>query len=242
MKGAKLYIPSTLNIDLTLWHTQLIVFAENVKSWFKSWVFPFTFQASILPHTINCMCLSLFEFHTWIFEHFLVLPKTAGSAQTQKSMSFIWIVWSTLYVYLWKGAGTCSHGKWPTDQTKTHGVYLDLHLPNKNTNNNLAHGIQKQIPKLRILICFPHKICCSFWSSYAICLLTTNVTNSSLSQISRPLDVRNDQNLQRYHRELETGPYCPRFSSLVRINSCIQYLSRRVGCRHFLSFSYPDLP
>ena len=30
----------------------------------------------------------------------LVLPKTAGSAQTHKSMSFIWIVWSTLYVYL----------------------------------------------------------------------------------------------------------------------------------------------
>ena len=31
----------------------------------------------------------------------LVLPKTAGSAQTHKSMSFIWIVWCTLYVYLW---------------------------------------------------------------------------------------------------------------------------------------------
>ena len=30
-----------------------------------------------------------------------MLPKTAGSAQTHKSMSFIWIVWSTLYVYLW---------------------------------------------------------------------------------------------------------------------------------------------
>ena len=30
-----------------------------------------------------------------------VLPKTAGSVQTYKSMSFIWIVWSTLYVYLW---------------------------------------------------------------------------------------------------------------------------------------------
>ena len=29
-----------------------------------------------------------------------MLPKTAGSAQTHKSMSFIWIVWSTLYVYL----------------------------------------------------------------------------------------------------------------------------------------------
>ena len=25
----------------------------------------------------------------------------AGSAQTHKSMSFIWIIWSTLYVYLW---------------------------------------------------------------------------------------------------------------------------------------------
>ena len=30
----------------------------------------------------------------------LVLPKTAGSAQTHKSISFTWIVWSTLYVYL----------------------------------------------------------------------------------------------------------------------------------------------
>ena len=46
---AKLYIPSTLNIELILWHPQLIVCAENVKSWFKSWVFPFTFQAYILP-------------------------------------------------------------------------------------------------------------------------------------------------------------------------------------------------
>ena len=31
----------------------------------------------------------------------LVPPKTAGSAQTHRSISFIWIVWSTLYVYLW---------------------------------------------------------------------------------------------------------------------------------------------
>ena len=35
------------------------------------------------------------------FRAVLVLPKTAGSAKTHKSMSFIWIVWSTLYVYLW---------------------------------------------------------------------------------------------------------------------------------------------
>ena len=55
---AKLYIPSTLNIDLILWHTHLIVCAENVKSW----GFPFTFQAYILPHTLNCMCVSLFKF------------------------------------------------------------------------------------------------------------------------------------------------------------------------------------
>ena len=34
----KLYKPSTLNIDFILWHTKLIVCAENVKSWFKSWV------------------------------------------------------------------------------------------------------------------------------------------------------------------------------------------------------------
>ena len=41
--GAKLYIPSTLNFDLILWHIQLIVWAENVKSWFKSWVFKLIF-------------------------------------------------------------------------------------------------------------------------------------------------------------------------------------------------------
>ena len=58
-----LYIPSTLNIDLILWHKQLIVRAVNVKSWFKSWVFPFTFLAYTLPHTLNCMSVSLFKFH-----------------------------------------------------------------------------------------------------------------------------------------------------------------------------------
>ena len=62
-QGTKLFTPSTLNIDRILWHTQLIVCAENVKLWFKSWVFPFIFQAYILPHTLNCMCVSLFKFH-----------------------------------------------------------------------------------------------------------------------------------------------------------------------------------
>ena len=65
-REAKLYTPSTLNVDLLPWHTQLIVFAENVKSWFKSWVFPFTFKAYTMPHTLNCMYISLFKFHIWI--------------------------------------------------------------------------------------------------------------------------------------------------------------------------------
>ena len=36
------------------------------------------------------------------FKAVLALPKMAHSAQTHKSISFIWIVWSTLYVYLWQ--------------------------------------------------------------------------------------------------------------------------------------------
>ena len=52
---AKLYIPSTLNIDLILWHTQLIVCAEMLNQG--------SFQAYILTHTVNCMCVSLFKFH-----------------------------------------------------------------------------------------------------------------------------------------------------------------------------------
>ena len=94
-----------------LWHTQLIVCAENVKSWFKLWVFPFTFQAYILPHTLNCKWVSLSKFHIWILKQFLTLPKTASSTQTHKSKSFIWIVWSTLYAYLWM-LHTINHPKW----------------------------------------------------------------------------------------------------------------------------------
>ena len=36
------------------------------------------------------------------FKAALALPKMAGSAQTYESLSLIWIVWSTLYVYLWR--------------------------------------------------------------------------------------------------------------------------------------------
>ena len=34
------------------------------------------------------------------FRAVLALPKSARSAQTHKNISFFWIVWSTLYVYL----------------------------------------------------------------------------------------------------------------------------------------------
>ena len=48
---AKLYIPSTLNNDYLLWHTQLIVCA--VKSWFKSRVIIFTFQVFWVKNILN---------------------------------------------------------------------------------------------------------------------------------------------------------------------------------------------
>ena len=67
MVPQKLYIPSILNIDFILWHTKLIAYAVK---WFKSWVISFTFQAYTLPHTLNCIWFSLFEFHTWILKQF----------------------------------------------------------------------------------------------------------------------------------------------------------------------------
>ena len=68
-----------------------------MKSWHKSWVISFTFQAYTLPHTLNHMCVN------FIFE-FLISFSTVWNSPvcTQKNISSIWIVWSTLYVYLWK--------------------------------------------------------------------------------------------------------------------------------------------
>ena len=70
----QIFIPSRLELLKThhcvLWHTHLIVCAENVKSWFKLWVIHFTFQADALPHTLNCVCDSLFKFLIWILEQF----------------------------------------------------------------------------------------------------------------------------------------------------------------------------
>ena len=90
----KLYIPSTLNIDLILWHTQLIVCAQDIKSWFKSWVIHFTFQAYTQPHTLNCICVSLFKFHTWILEQFFRCPKRLALPRHTKVFFF-----SLMYFY-----------------------------------------------------------------------------------------------------------------------------------------------
>ena len=62
---SKVDIPSTLNIDLILWHTQLIVCAENVKSWFKSRVFLLLFKLISCPIHWNVCFLAYLYF---IFE------------------------------------------------------------------------------------------------------------------------------------------------------------------------------
>ena len=95
----KLYTPSILNIGLILWHTHLIVCAENVKSWFKSWVFPFTFQAYTLPHKLYCMCVSLFKFHIWILEQIKCCPKRPALPRHIK----VWVsfeLFGALYMYI----------------------------------------------------------------------------------------------------------------------------------------------
>ena len=45
------------------------------------------------------------------FRAVLAPPKTAGSAKTHRTMSSIWIVWSTLYVYLCPVSGKCLSGE-----------------------------------------------------------------------------------------------------------------------------------
>ena len=58
----KLYVPSTPNINIILWHTQLIVCAENVTSRFKYGFFLSLFKLISCPIcTLNCMSVSLFK-------------------------------------------------------------------------------------------------------------------------------------------------------------------------------------
>ena len=60
---AKLYTPSTLNIDFIQWHTKLNVCAVKLITHDLIHDFHFTFQAYTLPHTLNCMRVSLFKLH-----------------------------------------------------------------------------------------------------------------------------------------------------------------------------------
>ena len=73
VRESKLCIPSTLNIDLILWHRQyfvcLILRMLN-HGLSRSWVISFTFQAYTLTHTLNCICVSLSKFHIWIWKQF----------------------------------------------------------------------------------------------------------------------------------------------------------------------------
>ena len=80
-------------------HTQLILWAENVKLWFKSLVFPFTFQAYILLHTLNCMCVSLFKVNIWILEQFKCCQKWPALPRHLK----LWVLFElfgALYMYI----------------------------------------------------------------------------------------------------------------------------------------------
>ena len=67
---AKLYTPSTLNIDFIQWHTQLNVCAVKLITHDLIHDFHFNFQAYTLPLTLNGICVSLFKFHTWILKQF----------------------------------------------------------------------------------------------------------------------------------------------------------------------------
>ena len=74
------------------------------------------------------------------FRAVLVPPKTAGSAQTHKSISFNWIVWSTLNVYLCLKAKMSTVGKLHSGQIR--------HCVHQNVNGN---ALKQQ------RICFPVK-------------------------------------------------------------------------------------
>ena len=101
-----------------IWPMSKVIYPKYSKHW------PYT-----VAHTIDCVCskmlnhglnhglfLSIFKLipcpiHRIVyvkavsdlnFKAVLELPKTTRSAQTQKSISFIWILWSTLYVYFWR--------------------------------------------------------------------------------------------------------------------------------------------
>ena len=67
----KLYNPSTLNIDLILWHTQLIVCAlcsKMLNHALNNGLYLSLFKLIPMPHTLNFVGVGLFKFHIWILK------------------------------------------------------------------------------------------------------------------------------------------------------------------------------
>ena len=79
----------------------------------------------------------------------LALPKTTCSAQTYKSISFIWIVWSTPYVYLYYKIWT----EYPTHTfIQDHTIFRASRVCKLHSltfinfsGNNFADSIRKQL-------------------------------------------------------------------------------------------------
>ena len=67
----KLHIPSTLNIDLQLWHTHWLCEQKMLNHSINHWFFLSLFKLISCPiHTLNFMCVSLLKFYIWILEQF----------------------------------------------------------------------------------------------------------------------------------------------------------------------------
>ena len=111
------------------------------------------------------------------FRAVLVLPKMAASAQTHKSMSFIWVVWSTLYVYLWS-LYKCSSGcqKIYEVDIDTQAISFDFIL--FFTKWIIVWGIYNLIAKFQKCFCLHCtlvqvvKECASFfWRNPMLCII-----------------------------------------------------------------------
>ena len=83
-----------VSIDLILWHTQLIVCAVKCYHGLYHGLFISLFK--LIPCPIHWIVYVLAN-SNFLFEFY----SSFSTAQTHKSIIFIWIVWSTLYVYLW---------------------------------------------------------------------------------------------------------------------------------------------
>ena len=90
------------------------------------------------------------------FKAVLALPKTAHSAQTHKSVRFIWIVWSTLYVYLchqreFANTGNTARGCQYSSNYPTKTQSLFLEKSELKPNPIFSAIVQSSLLQLRIL-------------------------------------------------------------------------------------------